>query len=71
MQSALQPTPPVVLQLAASVLRHFLTLGAGVLAADGAIAKDQQSQLTAIGVAVGLWVIAMAWSWAQKRGLSV
>lgn len=51
----------------AGLARHALTALAGIMAADGFIQTDQESQFIDGGVAVVLFVSGAAWSWWQKR----
>ncbi len=50
--------------IAAGVLRHVLTAGAGILVADGYIQSSQTQQ--AVGAV--MFLIGVGWSWWQKTG---
>jgi len=61
------PQPPApVMRFAASVLRHFLTLGAGALVGAGALPGQDVPQFVTVGLAIALWAVAMVWSWVEK-----
>ena len=51
----------------AGLARHGLTALAGIMAANGFIQTDQESQFIDGGVAVVLFVAGAAWSWWQKH----
>lgn len=65
-----QVTPPpsgLSSQLAAALVRHLMTLAAGMLVTAGAVNHDQETQVITIGTSIVLWAVASAWSAWQKR----
>lgn len=51
---------------AQSVVRHFATLGAGILTAHGLAGGDQ---LVTLGGAVAVFVVTLGWSFVEKNKL--
>lgn len=59
--------PSFVVSLLTTGARSALTLGAGVLATDGVISKDQGQQVVAIGLSIALWGVTYLWSMLEKK----
>lgn len=61
------PLGSLAQSIATATARHAMTAAAGVLVAKGLVNSAQSAQLVDIGSGLILAVVALGWSWAQKR----
>lgn len=58
---------PMLKPMIAGQLRHMLTLAAGYLIANGALASGDQSQFVAMASGIAMWGVSAVWSLYQKN----
>jgi opacity protein-like surface antigen len=59
---------PILQPILAGQLRHFATVAAGALIANGAIDSADENAFVKIVAGIGMWAIIAGWSWYQKVG---
>lgn len=61
-----QSTDDLGAQIVKSLVRHWISMGAGSLVSIGALAADDQTQFNAIASGIALYALSQGWSFVRK-----